>query len=110
MHTIPCIGFEVFGGAESIIYSADTNADPELPGEMFKDGVVGEGRKNALMNNALSGNHTVIFHEAGVPPIHTPMDLLAKQPDHVKERMFLVHVSESKVPKNVGLKVAKEWR
>ncbi|GMH59388.1 hypothetical protein TL16_g02820 [Triparma laevis f. inornata] len=109
MHTIPCIGFEVFGGAESIIYSADTNADPELPGGMFKDGVVGEGRKNALMNNALSGNHTVIFHEAGVPPIHTPMDLLAKQPDHVKERMFLVHVSENKVPKNVGLKVAKEW-
>ncbi|GMI05470.1 hypothetical protein TrVE_jg4586 [Triparma verrucosa] len=109
MHTIPCIGFEVFSGIESIVYSADTNADPELPGKMFKDGVIGEGRKNHLMNNALKGNHTLIFHEAGVPPIHTPMDLLAKQPESVKERMWLVHVSESKVPSNVGLKVASEW-
>ena len=109
MHTIPCIGFECFYNKASIIYSADTNSDPELPIKMFEDGIIGAGRRNALENNALKGKHSIIFHEAGVPPIHTPMGMLANQPYNVKERMYLVHVSENKVPKDKGLKVATEW-
>ncbi|GMH68812.1 hypothetical protein TrRE_jg8218, partial [Triparma retinervis] len=109
MHTIPCIGFECSYKKASMIYSADTNSDPRLPKKMFEEGVIKEGRRDALLNNALVGKHTVIFHEAGVPPIHTPMELLAEQPYHVKERLYLVHVSENKVPTDVGLKVATEW-
>ena len=109
MHTIPCIGFEVICGDRSIVYSADTNADPELPLKMLTDKVIGKGRQKALSKNALNGDHTLIFHEAGVPPIHTPMELLAAQPDSVKERMYLVHVSSNKVPADANLKVANEW-
>ncbi|GMI41173.1 hypothetical protein TrCOL_g2736 [Triparma columacea] len=109
IHTIPCIGFECSYGETSMIYSADTNSDPSLPTKMFEEGVIKEGRRDALLNNALKGKHTLIFHEAGVPPIHTPMELLANQPDSVKERLYLVHVSENKVPSDVGLRVATEW-
>jgi CRP-like cAMP-binding protein/phosphoribosyl 1,2-cyclic phosphodiesterase len=109
MHTIPCIGFEVIYGSLSMIYSADTNADPELPLKMMADGIIGKGRQEALSNNALRGNHSLIFHEAGVPPIHTPMALLAAQEASVKERMYLVHVSSKMVPLDSNLKVADEW-
>lgn len=47
------------------------------------------------------------MHEAGVPPIHTPMKVLAELPEKYKENMYLVHVSAKDVPKDQNLKVAK---
>ena len=43
------------------------------------------------------------MHEAGVPPIHTPMKILAALPDDVKKKLYLVHTSESDIPKDSGL-------
>lgn len=53
-------------------------------------------------------HHSVILHEAGVPPIHTPIHVFEKLSDDVKERLYLVHVAESSVPEDSGLKVAGE--
>lgn len=49
-------------------------------------------------------HHSVIFHEAGIPPIHTPISNLAKLPNPVKERLYLIHVSEKSIPADSGLK------
>ena len=40
----------------------------------------------------------------GIPPIHTPSEVLKNFPEKVKENMFLVHVSKDKIPPNCGLK------
>jgi len=40
----------------------------------------------------------------GIPPIHTPSKVLEEFPDKVKDKMFLVHVSEDKIPQGKGLK------
>ena len=50
----------------------------------------------------------LVLHEAGVPPIHTPVAYLASLPDKVKRRIRLVHVAPNAVPKDSGLQLARE--
>ena len=45
-----------------------------------------------------------MLHEAGAPPIHTPLSVLQALPDHVKRRLYVVHTAA--IPKDSGLKVA----
>jgi hypothetical protein len=52
-------------------------------------------------------HHDCILHEAGIPPIHTPIKTLAALPDDVKERLHVVHVSASSIPEGSNLKVAQ---
>ncbi len=106
-HTIPCIGFEVLFEGESMVYSADTNSDPALIEKMFAEGAIGQQRRDMLIEKSpLRGEHSLIFHEAGVPPIHTPMKLLVDLEDWIKEKMFIVHVTGSQIPQGSGLKQA----
>ena len=44
----------------------------------------------------------------GIPPIHTPKEILMKLPEKVKDNMFLVHVSAKDIPENCGLKSGPE--
>eukprot|EP00540_Astrosyne_radiata_P017160 CAMPEP_0116857452 /NCGR_PEP_ID=MMETSP0418-20121206/20552_1 /TAXON_ID=1158023 /ORGANISM="Astrosyne radiata, Strain 13vi08-1A" /LENGTH=674 /DNA_ID=CAMNT_0004491119 /DNA_START=314 /DNA_END=2338 /DNA_ORIENTATION=- len=46
----------------------------------------------------------VLLHEAGAPPIHTPLSVLKELPDKVKERLYVVHTSA--LPDDCGLRVA----
>jgi len=63
-----------------------------------------------LINNGpLSGDHSLIFHEAGVPPIHTPMKLLCDLPENIKQKMFVVHVTPSQIPKDSKLRQANAF-
>lgn len=46
---------------------------------MCEDGFMSEGRRDALLR--FPWHHDIIFHEAGIPPIHTPMATLQVMPD-----------------------------
>ena len=46
----------------------------------------------------------LLLHEAGAPPIHTPLDVLLKLPQRVKRRMYVVHTSA--LPEGCELRVA----
>ncbi|GMH55753.1 hypothetical protein TL16_g01983 [Triparma laevis f. inornata] len=106
-HTIPCVGFEVELEEESMCYSADTNSDPTVIEKMFAEKAIGQQRRDMLINKSpLRGEHSLIFHEAGVPPIHTPMNLLVDLDAAIKEKMFVVHVTGSQIPAESGLKQA----
>lgn len=48
----------------------------------------------------------LLLHEAGVPPIHTPIDVLQKLPTKIKKRLYIVHTSKSTIPEGSDLKVA----
>lgn len=50
LHAIPCTGFEVHLGGESMVYSADTFNDPAGIKKMFEAGVMTAGRRDALIN------------------------------------------------------------
>ena len=44
------------------------------------------------------------MHEAGAPPIHTPLDVLMKLPTKIKKHMYIVHTSN--LPEDCGLRIA----
>lgn len=46
----------------------------------------------------------LLLHEAGAPPIHTPLDVLLKLPTEVKKRLYVVHTSA--LPEGCELRVA----
>lgn len=81
LHSIPCIGFEVFLQDKSIFFSGDTYFDPKKMLEMQKHGFISQKRYENLAN--IKWIHTVILHEAGVPPIHTPISSLSQFPQEV---------------------------
>ena len=104
LHSIPCIGMEVFFGDKSIVFSADHMNDPQRIHQMYEQGILSLGRRDALLHFPWS--HDLILHEAGVPPIHTPLATLEALEDSIKERLYLVHVSSSAVPASSKLRVA----
>lgn len=110
LHSIPCIGFECFYGRKSFVYSADTLNEPERMKQMGKEGVLSKARLDFLLN--FPWHHTVVLHEAGIPPIHTPLSTFRGLDARAKARLYLVHCAEDiilKDPSNAkGLKRAKE--
>ncbi|MDQ7824952.1 MAG: cyclic nucleotide-binding domain-containing protein [Candidatus Eremiobacteraeota bacterium] len=104
LHSIPTINFEVTFQGKSFFYSSDTLNDPSAIRSLHEKGILSEGRMNDLLK--VPFDDSLVFHEAGVPPIHTPIAILAELPDLVKEHLYLVHVSEKTIPAGKGLKLA----
>lgn len=46
----------------------------------------------------------LLLHEAGAPPIHTPLDVLMQLPQRVKRKLYVVHTSA--LPEDCDLRVA----
>ncbi len=106
LHSIPTIGFDAFYGNRSISISGDTLYDPERVTKMFESGVLAKARYDEL--SKFPGHHSMILHEAGIPPLHTPTSALAKLPEDVKRRLYLVHIAAKDVPSEGGLRAARE--
>ncbi len=105
LHSIPTIGFEAFYGGKSLAFSGDTLYEPTRIRELADLGVISKERRDALIDFPF--HHSLIFHEAGVPPLHTPIAPLAALPDDVKARLYLVHIAGKDVPADAGLKTAE---
>ena len=106
VHTIPAIGFELYYSGKSIFYSGDTCNDKKILSDLRDRGIMPEGRYEKL--TSFAWHHSVILHEAGVPPIHTPIDVFRNLPEDVKERLYLVHTTSDVLQDDDSLKVAKE--
>ena len=102
-HSIPTLGFQVSFKGKSFYFSGDTFYDPPKLEELFKAGVLSEERYKFLANPPLE-TFDVIFHEAGIPPIHTPARIFFSFPDEIKEKLYLIHIAEKDIPKDQGLK------
>lgn len=46
----------------------------------------------------------LLLHEAGVPPLHTPLEVLMALPQRVKDRLYVVHTQQ--LPEGCELRVA----
>lgn len=106
LHSIPCIGFEVGYGGKKIAFSGDHLNDPEKIQALFQDGIINTSRREELLN--FPWHCDLILHEAGVPPIHTPIKTLENLPDDVKQKLYVVHSSEKDIAAASGLKQAPE--
>jgi CRP-like cAMP-binding protein/glyoxylase-like metal-dependent hydrolase (beta-lactamase superfamily II) len=105
LHTIPCVGFAAYCAGKSMVYSGDTLNDREGIERFFREGLMTAQRRDALLN--FPWHHSVILHEAGVPPIHTPIKTLTALPEDVRQRLYVVHVAAKDIPKDSGLRMAQ---
>jgi CRP-like cAMP-binding protein/ribonuclease BN (tRNA processing enzyme) len=105
LHSIPALGFEVFYGNKSLAFSGDSLYDPERLRALRDLGVLSSERCEDLID--FPWHHTVVIHEAGIPPLHTPASVLAALPEEHKERLYLVHIAEKDLPQDCGLKSAR---
>ncbi len=105
LHSIPTIGFECYFGGKSMVYSADTLYDPTRIDMLHAEGVLSAVRRDTLLS--FPWHHSLILHEAGVPPIHTPAMKLAALSPEVKQRLRIIHIAEADLPPNQGLRLAR---
>lgn len=104
LHSIPCMGFEVTFRGKGLVYPSDTLNNPQAIMALEEQGVLTPDRSKQLLE--FPWHHHLILHEAGIPPIHTPVSYLASLDEWTKSRLLLVHVSARSLPDNSGLRVA----
>ncbi len=104
-HSIPTIWFETYFYDKSLVYSSDMFNHPPSIKEVERKKIMTEARAEEFLN--FPWNHSIIIHEAGIPPIHTPVKFLEELSDKIKEKLYLIHVSQKTIPEGSGLKLAK---
>jgi len=103
LHTIPCIAFRVEWRGRSIVFTGDHLNSPPVIESLESLGVVTKERADDLRRLPLQ-ECDILLHEAGAPPIHTPLSVLNELPDRVKKRLYVVHTSA--LPADCDLRVA----
>jgi CRP-like cAMP-binding protein len=102
LHPIPTNGFKLTFAGVTFGYSGDTQYDPALLEKLLRDGKLSRAHFDDLMYFLWTpdGRPTAdfIYHEAGLPPIHTDKDALGPLPASVTDRMCLVHIADRDVP------------
>lgn len=107
LHAIPCVGFRIDFKGQSMVYSADTFYDPPGLLALRDKGVLSEGRAKALIDFPFDCD--VVLHEAGVPPIHTPIKAFCELSPEQQKNIHLIHIAgkEAKEAKEKGFKIAQ---
>lgn len=102
LHPIPTNGFKLSFGGRTFGYSGDTQYDPKLLAGLRDAGKLAPAQFDDLMHFFWSPDGTpkvdLLYHEAGIPPIHTDKETLRALPEAMRSRTFLVHIADREVP------------
>ena len=104
LHSIPTISFRVSLHGIDMVYSSDTQNDPDFIEQMYREGIIDRARRDQLLD--FPWDCDVIFHEAGAKPLHTPIEFLCNLPAEVRKKMYLLHTDLSRIPPDSGLRIA----
>ncbi|KAH9253616.1 hypothetical protein BASA81_008452 [Batrachochytrium salamandrivorans] len=104
-HALPCIGFQAFVNGKSVAYSADTLYEPKMLNDLCHEGVLSKGRMQSLLSFPFE-TADLVLHEAGIPPIHTPVSVLQSLSPNAQSRLYLIHIAEQVAEKS-GLRLAR---
>ncbi len=91
--------------AQSFVYSSDHNNDPSLHKKIFEEGVLSKERYEELAS--FPWDSDVIYHEAGIPPLHTPIAHLDSMAKNVKKNTVIYHIAQKDFPEKTDLTLAK---
>jgi CRP-like cAMP-binding protein len=102
LHPIPTNGFKVTFAGRAFGYSGDTQYDPMFLQTLRDAGTLTRVHFEDLMYFLWTPEGTptvdVLYHEAGMAPIHTDKEVLTRLPRSITERMYLVHIADRDVP------------
>ncbi len=105
LHSIPAIGFRLQFQEKSFAYSSDHNNDPELHRKLLDSNIISQERYEELTN--FPWNSNVIYHESGIPPLHTPIKYLNSLPLEIQKRLVVYHIAKKDFPDDTDLRLAK---
>jgi len=105
LHSIPTIGFKMHFQNQSLVYTSDHNNDVSLHNELLEQDVISRERYDNLQN--FSWDSKVIYHEAGIAPLHTPIDYLNSLPVEIQKKIVVYHIAKKDFPKDTLLTLAK---
>ena len=103
-HPIPTLGFDLEFQDRSVAYSGDNLNDQAMLTKLHQQGLFSQERLHQLLQ--FKWDADIILHEAGVPPIHTPLSTLIDLPDEIKTRVYVNHISAQNIPADSGLTLA----
>lgn len=107
LHTIPTNGFRIQVGEKTFGYAGDTQYDPVMLKEMLAAGHLTPAQYQDLMyffwNEDGAPTVDLLYHEAGIPPIHTDKHTLTSLQPVTRQRTFLVHIADKDVPADFAL-------
>lgn len=105
LHSIPTIGFRMEFQNQSFVYTSDHNNDPSLHKSLYDEKIISRERYEELSN--FPWNSNVIYHESGVPPLHTPIKYLDSLPDELKKKTVVYHIARKDFPTETSLTLAR---
>jgi CRP-like cAMP-binding protein len=104
LHPIPTTGFKLSFAGRTFGYSGDTQYDARLLAALRERGQLSRRHFDDLMYFLWDrdGKPAVdlMYHEAGIPPIHTDKEQLRALPGAITCRMSLVHIADQDVPES----------
>ncbi len=104
LHSIPTIGFTLDFQDQSFVYSSDHQGDPQVQLQLFEKGVIDRERHSQLA--AFPWDCKVIYHESGIPPLHTPIEYLNSLPRRLQRKVVVYHIARKDFPRNTALRLA----
>lgn len=104
LHSIPSLSFEFTFQDQSFIYSSDHLNDPEQFQKLKEKGVLTETRARDLAD--FPWHHNIIYHEAGIPPLHTRVDYLRSLPEEIQKKITVYHIASKDMPEDTHLTLA----
>lgn len=104
LHSIPTLGFRCHFRNQSFLYTSDHLNCPESFDKMYEQGIFTPGRYEFLRN--FPWEYNIIYHEAGIPPLHTPVSYLASLPREIQEKITVYHIAQKDFPEDSYLHLA----
>lgn len=105
LHSIPTLGFTMQLNGKTFVYSSDHQADPKVHAELYQQGVINLARYQELTNFPWHSN--LIYHEAGIPPLHTPINWLNSLPKDIQKKIYVYHIAKKDFPSKTSLRLCK---
>jgi CRP-like cAMP-binding protein/phosphoribosyl 1,2-cyclic phosphodiesterase len=105
LHSIPAIGFTINFQGQTFVYSSDHKAEPEIHQQLLDKGVITRERYDQLQS--FPWDSDVIYHESGVPPLHTSIDWLNSLPPEIQKKTVIYHIAKKDFPEKTHLTLAK---
>ena len=96
LHSIPTMGFRLTFQDKTFVYSSDHQGDPEVQKELREKEIISQRRLEELQS--FPWDSDVIYHEAGIPPLHTPVSYLNSLPKSVQKKVVVYHIAAKDFP------------
>ena len=96
VHSIPTMGFRLRFQDKTFVYSSDHQADPEVQKRMLDEGAISKERYEQLQQ--FPWDSDVIYHEGGMPPLHTPITYLNSLDPEIQKKIVVYHIAAKDFP------------